>query len=436
MVNIPIIPPVTEIHTELLPGLSQILKVGQVLNATVERGGENLDKILLRIGHQLLESKTPISLQTGEQIKVLVKALGTAPLLSIITPPSTAQVAAQHLRPFINAQSDWRPLIALVIKMLGDNRMPADIKPLLQKLLQQIPQPEQLSQPQTLKYFIERSGILLEPRLAHQLSAASAAGTDFKAQLQQLDTLLRNVSPLAGHSTHHEQAIRFIENYVRSPQLPLLALAQELGALISPADMRLLIHTIEIHKIDTPLATALLQLFSHVQKHQGTATLEQLIKLIGDQNTTGELKAAVAQSIAHISQQQLLPMLRDADSALLLLFGLPLRHDNETHWINFRIEQETKSDQHNQSGWRVTLNFNIPSLGPLQAAIHLKDKQLSTTFRATQTSTLEKIKMHMPQLERALQRAGLDVIKLEVVQGPIEATPTIISNVQLLDEQA
>ena len=433
MVNIPIIPSVTEIHTELLPGIDKAWKVGQVLNATVERGGENLDKILLRIGHQVMESKTPLPLKTGEQIKLLVKTLGAAPLLSIITAPTTAQIAASHLRPFISAQADWRPLIEQMIKILGDNRLPANTRPLLQQFLQHIPNPEQLSQPQTLKQFIQHSGIMLEPNLAKNPAQPTA---DFKAQLQQLDTLLRNVSPVAGLTSHNEQAIRFIENYLRNPQLPLLRLAQELGALIKPADMRQLISAIELQKIDTPLTTAIMQLFSHVQKNQGTATLEQLLKLVNDQNTLGELKAAVSQSIAHISQQQLLPLLRDADSTLLLLFGLPLRHDNETHWINFRIEKEKESTQQTEAGWQVTLNFNIHSLGPLQASLHLKGKQLSTLFRATQSNTLEKIRSYLPMLERALQRAGIEVIKLEAVQGKIEAPQTVMSNVHLLDEQA
>jgi hypothetical protein len=433
MVNIPIIPPVHEIHTELLPDVSNTWKAGQVLNATVERGGENLDKILLRIGHQLLESKTSLPLQTGEHIKLLVKTLGTTPLLSIITPPTTAQIAATHLRPFINAQPDWRPVIELVIKMLTENRAPASTKPLLQQLLQLIPNPEQLSQPQTLKQLIQNSGVLLEPNLAKHPEPLTS---DFKARLQQLENVLRTVSPVAGQTSNHEQAIRFIQNYLRDPQLPILRLAQELGALISPTDMRQLISAIELHKIDAPLTTAIMQLFSHVQKNHGTAVLEQLLKLINDQNTTAELKAAVTQSIAHISQQQLLPMLRDADSALLLLFGLPLRLDNQTHWINFRIEKEKESAQEKQSSWQVTLNFDISTLGPLQASLHLKGKQLSTTFRADQNSTLEKIRNYLPLLERALNKAGIDVIKLEAIAGTINTAQAVMSNVHLLDEQA
>lgn len=434
MVNIPIIPPATEVHTELLPDISQTWKVGQVLNATVERGGENLDKILLRIGQQILESKTPLPLKTGEQIKVLVKALGEAPLLSIITQPTLAQLAASQLRPFISQQQDWKPLIELALKMLASHQLPATVKPLLQNLVQQIPDVEQLSQPNTLRQLMERSGIMLESHLArHQDNNIEK---DFKALLQQLDKLLQNFSPVAGRSSNSEQAIRLIENYLRNPLLPLPRLAQELGALINPADMRNLLGAIEAQNINNLLTTSVLQLFAHIQKHQGTAALEQLLKLISDQNTIGELKTALAHAVSHISQQQLLPLLREADSALLLLFGLPLRHDNETHWVNFRIEREKKSTSQTETGWHVTLNFDIATLGPMQAKLHLQGKQLSTTFRATNSSTLDKIRQHFPLLQQALQRSGIEVIKLDTIQGIIESPKPIMSDVHLLDEQA
>lgn len=434
MVNIPIIPPAVEIHADLLPDISQTWKVGQVLNATVERGGENLDKILLRIGQQVLESKTPLPLKTGEQIKVLVKALGEAPLLSIITQPTSAQLAASQIRPFISPQQNWQPLIDLAIKMLTDGRLPAEVKPLLQHLLRQLPDPEQLSQPQTLRQLIESSGIMLEKHLAQGNTQNIA--NDFKAQFQQLDKLLQNFSPVAGRTSNNEQAIRLIENYLANPLLPLSRLAQELGALINPADMRNLLHAIETQNINKPLTISIMQLFAHVQKHQGTAALEQLLKLISDQNTMGELKMAVSQAISHISQQQLLPMLREADSALLLLFGLPLRHDNETHWINFRLEREKKSAAETAAGWNLTLNFDIPALGPLQAKLYLSGNQLSTTFRASNDDTLAKIRQHLPLLHQALARSGIEVIKLDVMQGPVESPQPITSDAHILDEQA
>lgn len=433
MVNIPIIPAATEIHTGLLPDISQTWKVGQVLNATVERGGENLDKILLRIGQQVLESKTPLPLKTGEQIKVLIKTLGEAPLLSILTQPTTAQIAASQLRPFISQQQDWRPLIELAIKMLASNNLPADIKPRLQNLLQQLPGLEQLSQPLTLRQLMKRSGIMLEAHLARR---GNNIELDFKAQLQQLNKLLQNFSPVAGQTSNSEQAVRLIENYLRNPLLPIQRLAQELGALINPADMRNLLTTIESQKIDNPLASTVLQLFAHIQKHQGTAALEQLLKLISDQNTLGELKTAVNNAISHISQQQLLPLLRDADSTLLLLLGLPMRHDNETHWVDFRIEREKESANQTEAGWQVTLNFDIATLGPMQAKLHLLGNRLAATFRAANNTTLDKIRQHLPLLQQALQRSGIEVTKLDVIQGHIETPQPITTDVRILDEQA
>ncbi|MDQ1362615.1 MAG: hypothetical protein QG652_475, partial [Pseudomonadota bacterium] len=280
---------------------------------------------------------------------------------------------------------------------------------------------------------IKRSGIMLEAHLARR---GDNIETDFKAQLQQLNKLLQNFSPVAGQTSHQEQAIRLIENYLRHPALPIQRLAQELGALINPADMRLLLTAIETRKMDNPLTLSVMQLFAHIQKNQGTAALEQLLKLVSDQNTLGELKIAVSNAVSHISQQQLLPMLRDADSTLLLLFGLPIRHDNETHWVDFRIEREKPPAGQAEAGWQVTLNFDITSLGPMQARLHLLGRQLTTTFRATQNSTLEKIRQHLPQLQQALQRSGIEVVKFDVVQGLAETPQPVATGVHILDERA
>ena len=60
MINIPPIKPGTEIKAEILPDITKTWKIGQVLNATTETGGEALNKVLLRIGQQLIETRSPI----------------------------------------------------------------------------------------------------------------------------------------------------------------------------------------------------------------------------------------------------------------------------------------------------------------------------------------------------------------------------------------
>jgi hypothetical protein len=433
MVNIPIIPPASELPTELLPDISKTWKAGQVLNATVERGGENLDKILLRIGHQLLESRTPLPLKTGEQIKVLVKSLGDTPLLSILTETTLAQRAASQLRQFIAQQQDWRPLIELADQALTNPRLPTALQPLLQNLLRNLPTVEQLSQPQTLQAFIENSGVFMESRLARHMPGAEQ---DVKTRLQRLNSLLQTVAPASPAATDPEQAISLIQSWMRNPQTPLAQLASQLSALISPADMQGLIKAVEILKIETPLANVMLQLFAQVQKQQGSAALENLLRLLGEHATLNELKAATAQAISHINQHQLLPLVRDADSALLLLFGLPLRHEQQLHWIDFRLEREKTSSAQTAPGWSVTLNFDIPELGPMQARLHLSGKRLTTLFRASQPDTLAKIRQHLPLLQRALERSGLEIAQLDVVAGISETPTPVRSDVRILDEQA
>ncbi|MDH5736124.1 MAG: hypothetical protein OEY87_08390, partial [Gammaproteobacteria bacterium] len=106
MINIPPIKPRTDIKSDILSDITKTWKVGQVLNATVEKGGKPLDTILLRLGQHLLESRTPITLKDGETIQLVVKQMGIEPLLGIKSQISTRETIVQLLRSFINNQQD------------------------------------------------------------------------------------------------------------------------------------------------------------------------------------------------------------------------------------------------------------------------------------------------------------------------------------------
>jgi len=60
------IPPVNAslaVNREAISDTSKIWKVGQILNATTEHGGDSLSKVLLRVGQYILETRTPVPLK-------------------------------------------------------------------------------------------------------------------------------------------------------------------------------------------------------------------------------------------------------------------------------------------------------------------------------------------------------------------------------------
>ena len=151
MINIPPIKPGTEIKTDIIPDITRTWKTGQVLHATAETGGDALSKILLRIGQQLVEARTPIPLKTGEQIKLVVKSLGEQPVLSIQTTADRTDIAADKLRHFIAQQQDIRPLIQLGQNLVKNENINPDIRQLIQQFVNRLPTVEQLVNPTQLK---------------------------------------------------------------------------------------------------------------------------------------------------------------------------------------------------------------------------------------------------------------------------------------------
>ena len=79
------------VNREAISDASKIWKSGQILNATTEHGGDALSKVLIRVGQYLLETRTPVPLRDGQNLKLLVKIpvdnkAGMLPVLKILTP--------------------------------------------------------------------------------------------------------------------------------------------------------------------------------------------------------------------------------------------------------------------------------------------------------------------------------------------------------------
>ena len=151
MINIPPIKQSEAIKSELITDVTRTWKVGQVLNATTQRGGEALSNVLLRVGQHTIEAKTPVTLQTGQDVKLLVKSLtefhtsnqaSKLPLLSIIeTQPlisDTNKLATTKLRQFIAIQQAFSQVQLLASDLLSNKnaaeKIPDTLKTLLNNL--------------------------------------------------------------------------------------------------------------------------------------------------------------------------------------------------------------------------------------------------------------------------------------------------------------
>lgn len=437
MINIPPIKPGTEIKTERLPDIPQIWKPGQILNATVETGSENLDRILLRIGQQLVEAKTPMPLKTGEQIKLLVKTLGETPLLAIQTKVDTATLAADKLRAFIAPPSNPLKLIDNIQHLLATSDVSPALKQQLQQVITQLPNIDEVLQPEQLSRLIKNSGVFLEPKL---MANVAQTDRDIKAQLLKLNNVLQQELPAPPQQTGDTRQLQKIINDFIRGDTNLQQLVRSLYSALPRENVQQLLQFISSEK-QLALPKELLPLFNQLvinikQQPQAQSLTETLVKLIQNTQALQELKTSVEQTLARITSQQLIPLTRDTDNPLLLLLGLFFKDKESTYLVDFRVEQENKSKDEQHSQWSVTLNFNFPTLGAIQSQLHLIGDQLATTFHAEQASTVTKINHHLPLLQTALQKIGLQVTRLDVIQHTIKPPRDIPEGIHILDEKA
>ena len=67
---------------------------------------------------------------------------------------------------------------------------------------------------------------------------------------------------------------------------------------------------------------------------------ENLLNLLKNITALQEMKTAVEHSLAKITSQQLIPLTREADNFILLLFDLLIKDKDSHQLINFKIEEE------------------------------------------------------------------------------------------------
>jgi len=173
----------------------ETLSVGQQLLAKVIASNSSTGEVTLSINNALLNAKSSIPLSAGQSLQLIVAQLGKEVVLqlpqALIEKAITQQTLRQSL-PQQQAQSDTLRNLQDLVQQGKNSGISEKVIQFAQKFLQQIPGSKQLSNPETLKEVIHRSGIFLEHKLANVKSSAnqSVVKGDFKSFLLQLKSLL------------------------------------------------------------------------------------------------------------------------------------------------------------------------------------------------------------------------------------------------------
>jgi len=452
--------------SELISRVTETLRVGQVLNATTQRGGDAMSKVLIQLGEHTLQANTPVKLETGQEIKLLVKAAGDAelgklPLLTILPPkqaPSSnnalshTQLAQIKLRQFIAIQQAFsQPLQtaqAILANKPGLNLLPTKLAGQLNQLQSALQLPlEQLSGKQ-LRQQIESSGIFLEAKLKN-LSQGNNVNLkqDFKQLLlnirQQLDSSGLGKAPAEAEAAplsneQRQQIQQLLQGSIRSYASLSERLMQILPRSLLQPVAQLLTGQQPAASVSADVR-ALAELISQTLQHKTGSPqhAQELMSLLNTRFMLLDLATQVERSLGQLSSFQLQPLSREADGLTLLLFNLLLKDKDkdQAHDVHFRIEQENSAQDPAQQGWKVSIYFNFNTLGKLQADIHLMDNQVASVFYCEQDATSARVRSLLPVLQDNLDRAGFMVSGMRVSTRASNESPVLSPQTHLLDEK-
>lgn len=442
MFNIPPIKTTEPVKTELMPGPIKTWKVGQILYGRAETGGPALSNVILRIGEQQLQTQTPVELKPGEPLKLLVKELGNPPLLSIQGKADTSRLAADQLKHFFIQQTDIYQSLNQLKRLQTQPQIPRNIQQSLNKLLQELPNIQQAGNPQILQSLMKNSGSFLESGL---LNKQVDIQNNLKARLlniqqQLLDRIPQLKSPSRNLLHHPADTLQNLLNQFQQGQINIRQLI-DFFVINLPANLSAnAVNTLK-QLSGNPMPEDLGRLFNQLvkliqQQPDAQSQLKYLTRQLQNLPPLLELKSAVDNILNKITTQQLIPLSRDMDNSLLLIFSLLFKDSKDFYPVDFKIEERPSPTNSEKKDWLIHIKFEFSSLGLIQAKIHLLENRVSTFFQTENSQTTTLIQQHLGELESAFQRSGFQIMQLNSKQHKVNQQPEYPENIHILDEDA
>ncbi|MBL4585013.1 MAG: flagellar hook-length control protein FliK [Pseudomonadales bacterium] len=142
----------------------------------------------------------------------------------------------------------------------------------------------------------------------------------------------------------------------------------------------------------------------------------------------GGLAKILLQQLQTIGAQHQWSTLPNIQNSWVL--DLPVLNNPHVDSFNIRVDQE--EPQHNQensqteTGWVVTLRFDLDKLGPISVKARLVGLQVSMDIWSQRPAVLSMIQKEFNQLEHALVAKGLDVKSLKCHSGELKEPRPIV----------
>ncbi|RLJ17218.1 flagellar hook-length control protein FliK [bacterium endosymbiont of Escarpia laminata] len=354
----------------------QNLKPGQILQATALSDTQN-SQLKLQIGVTRLIAQTQVAIKSGQQLTLSVEKGGKFPELRLLTTLSREQLQANALKMLLPRQQPLAQLfdkIAIQLSNSSSNPAPGNVRQAIEGMVGRLLSTDQPRFQQQLRTALQNSGLFTE---AHLLRG-SGNPADLKLNLLRLFELINTLLPGKGLNPQQSAAA--------------LAASDSSGTPLPP---------------DSPLRFL----------------LDLLKQLDG--------------GLARIQSNQLASLPQEDPTRQTWQFELPIRHNEQLDVFRIRLQKEPgKSGEKEDAVWSLTLRMNLEPLGPMRVQLRLQGEAISSVLWAEQAETTSLIQNNLEKLRSALEKAGLDVTKLEAYQGKSEGDEQLPRGLSLLDEKA
>lgn len=344
---------------------------------------------------------------TGSQDLSFVPLTGRLDQLAV-----TGQLNAQQSR-----QGSLDGLLTLLQSLDDRGSLSADLQSAAARVLGQLPDSRQLSDPRGVAMALQDSGLFMEPRLLQGLPP-----NDLKTALLQLVSQLSNSLPNTGGQPFNPAnaavvLAQALPGYVRSA----LGMLGQVGAKAQTGGF--------------PLPSRLLP------QMDGENDLQHLLRL-----AAGALSRLQSHQLASLDETG-----TDRDNKLQTTWQLeiPMRNMADIVPLQVKIQREDPPPQKQEGEerresaqnvqerlWRVELAFDLSPLGPLQVQAQLQQGSLSSQLWAEVPGTAQMIAAQLGYLREKLTAVGLQVADLDCHQGLPPRGPRTNLEHRWVDENA
>jgi len=444
------------------------LQPGQTLLAKVESLLAN-NEVVLRIGNQSIRANTPIPLNTGQSVPLLVEESATGNILRITQQASEAEVLSNAWRTVLPKQQPIADVIKVLVQTLITNKNEGLIKAnptpanttvnnlnsSIQTLVSNLPSVKTLSQASGLQQAIKNSGINLESHLRQALitNTPPNTSTDIKANLLRVaESALQLQSKLDPNTVRTalaasqansgtvktnatdtytallnaatKQPASSEQSNTHRPLLPPLPAATTSPTNVESSITQRLISSLPPllqRLLPIPVVTNSSQTSPTPSAQQAPAVPQQVFSTM-----IVELLNQVESGLARVQQHQLSSLAGDDIIRHFLGLELPVFNGKGFDNIGVRIEWEgqTNDELKEQHQWRVVLNFDFDGLGKIQAIIHAGENEIHTDFKSENNVAQKLFQENQKILETGLRKHGLTPGKVTFTTGEIDTPST------------